>query len=284
MEILKNLRPTPGGGHDAAHQANAPILAISNLTVRYDNLLALDDITLEIKAGERLAVIGPNGAGKSTLFKVVAGVLTPTSGEVKVAGYGPGGHICIAYVPQRSQVDWKFPVSVADVVMMGRIGKIGLFHHPRPADWDYVRQSLQVVGMETLASRQISELSGGQQQRMFIARALAQEAELMLMDEPLTGLDVTSQEDILQIMDRLSQRGVTVLASTHDLNLASQYFERVLLLNRRIYGLGHPSEIFTAEYLLPAFGGHLRLLKSDSEIVAVGDTCCEDESSHEHMA
>jgi ABC-type Mn2+/Zn2+ transport system ATPase subunit len=282
--MLKGIRtPSLAVYHDR-HQAGAPILEISDLSVRYENVLALDNLNLKVTTGERLAVIGPNGAGKSTLFKVIAGVLQQSSGEVKIYGQGPGGHLCIAYIPQRSQVDWKFPVSVADVVMMGRIGKMGLLGWPKPADWEYVRQSLRVVGLEALADRQISELSGGQQQRMFIARALAQEAELMLMDEPFTGLDLGSQQDILTIMDELRGRDVTVLASTHDLNLASEHFDRVLLLNRRIYGIGRPAEVFTTERLLLAFGGHLRLLQGDSEVVALSDTCCEDESSHEHLA
>lgn len=270
--------------HDHWHQEGAPILEVTNLTVRYDGVLALDDVSLRVTTAERLAVIGPNGAGKSTLFKVVAGVLSPSSGEVKIAGYPPPGHICIAYVPQRSQVDWKFPVSVADVVMMGRIRRLGLLRWPKPRDWAYVRQSLKVVGLEKLASRQISDLSGGQQQRMFIARALAQEAELMLMDEPFTGLDMSSQEDILKILDELQERGVTVLASTHDLNLASEHFDRVLLLNRRIFGLGLPAEVFTTDRLLPAFGGHMRLIESEGGTLAVGDSCCDDETHREPMA
>ncbi len=283
MGIFDKIRVAPIPEDHAHHKKGAPILEISNLTVRYENTLALEDVTLQVAAAERLAVIGPNGAGKSTLFKVVAGVLPASSGEVKIAGYGPGGHICIAYVPQRSLVDWRFPVSVADVVMMGRIGKLGLFRWPKPSDWANVRQALSVVGMEDLASRQISELSGGQQQRMFIARALAQEAELMLMDEPFTGLDAYSQQDILNILDTLQKRGVTVLASTHDLNLASEHFEQVLLLNRRVYGLGRPDEVFTTDQLLQAYGGHLRLVQTESEVLAVSDTCCDDEATHEHL-
>jgi len=284
MGILKELRNPNISSHDTEHQEGAPILEISNLSVRYENAIALDDISLRVSTAERLAVVGPNGAGKSTLFKVVAGVLQPSSGEVKIAGQKPGGHICIAYVPQRSQVDWKFPVSIADVVMMGRIRKLGLLRWAKPRDWDYVRQSLRVVGLQDLAGRQISELSGGQQQRMFIARALAQEAELMLMDEPFTGLDMASQEDILQIIVELQKRGVTVLASTHDLNLASEHFDRVLLLNRRVFGLGPPQEVFTTDRLLRAFGGHLRLMQTESDVLALGDTCCEDETSHAHLA
>lgn len=266
------------------HEPNQPILDVQHISVRYNGRIALDDITFHLHEGERIAVVGPNGAGKSTLFKVVAGVLPPNAGEVNIFGSRPRGHICIAYIPQRSQVDWKFPVSVADVVMMGRIGKMGLLGYPKPGDWQYVRQSLKVVGLEGLADRQISELSGGQQQRMFIARALAQEAELMLMDEPFTGLDPGSQQDILNIMDELRGRDVTVLASTHDLNLAGEHFDRVLLLNRRVYGIGRPAEVFTPERLLHAFGGHLRLLQADNEVVALSDTCCEDESSHDHLA
>ncbi|MFX1355438.1 MAG: metal ABC transporter ATP-binding protein, partial [Promethearchaeota archaeon] len=170
----------------ATHDAGAPILEASHLTMRYNGRAVLEDISFHLVSGEQVAVVGPNGAGKSTLFRVIAGVLHPTAGEVRIAGHCPGGHICIAYVPQRSQVDWAFPVTVADVVMMGRAGKVGLLRHPSRKDWEYVRQCLDVVGMADLVDRQIGELSGGQQQRMFIARALAQEAELVLMDEPLT--------------------------------------------------------------------------------------------------
>jgi ABC-type Mn2+/Zn2+ transport system ATPase subunit len=266
----------------ARHDPNVPILQIRDLSVRYESLLALDRVSLQVAPGERVAVIGPNGAGKSTLFKVIAGVLPVTSGEVKVAGYKPGGHICIAYLPQRSQVDWNFPVSVSDVVMMGRIGKLGLFRWPKRGDWETVHQCLELVNMSHLAKRQISELSGGQQQRMFIARALAQEAELMLMDEPFTGLDVRSQEDILNILGELKGRGVTVLASTHDLNLAGEHFERVVLLNHRVIGFGPPEQVFTPEQLVLAYAGHLRLVQTGEATLALGDTCCEDEGEHHH--
>ncbi len=264
------------------HQPGTPILEISALSLRYDGVTALEDVSLRVHTGERVAVIGPNGAGKSTLFKVIAGVLSPSSGEVKIAGYMPGGHICIAYLPQRSQVDWTFPVNVADVVMMGRIGRLGFFRYPKLADWSYVRQCLQVVDLEPLAKRQINELSGGQQQRMFIARALAQEAELMLMDEPFTGLDGPSQAGILRILDELRQRGVTVLASTHDMNLAAEHFDRVVLLNRRVLGFGPPQAVFTTERLMQAYGGHLHLIEAGDETLVLGDTCCDDEGGAEH--
>jgi manganese/iron transport system ATP-binding protein len=264
------------------HQPGAPLLEVADLAVRYNGVTALESIAFSLHAGQRLAVVGPNGAGKSTLFKVIAGVLAPTRGEVRISGYQPGGHICIAYLTQRSAVDWSFPVSVADVVMMGRIGKLGLFRWPKKEDWAYVRHALESVGLADLAGRQISELSGGQQQRMFIARALAQEAELMLMDEPFTGLDFKSQQDILQIMDLLRHQGVTILASTHDLNLAGDHFDRVLLLNRRLVGFGLPQEVFTTERLVAAYGGHLRLVESDRDTFALSDTCCDEEGAHEH--
>lgn len=258
----------------APHQAGSPVLDVSNVSVRYNGTLALEDVSFQLGQGERIAVVGPNGAGKSTLFKVIAGVLHPTKGDVKVYGHGPGGHICIAYVPQRSQVDWTFPVNVADVVMMGRIGKLGLLRWPKPRDWDYVHRCLQVVGMADLADRQIGELSGGQQQRVFIARALAQEAELMLLDEPLTGLDITSQEDIFRIIEELRQRGVTVMIATHDLNLAAERFDRLMLLNHRLVGLGQPDEVFTPERLIQAYGGHMRLIQTDDGLMVLSDTCC----------
>jgi manganese/iron transport system ATP-binding protein len=246
--------------------------------VQYVDFWALEEIDLAVERGEIFGVVGPNGAGKSTLFKVIAGILAPTQGEVKISGYGPGGHICIAYLPQRSQVDWNFPVNVSDVVMMGRIGKLGPLRWPGKKDWGVVRSALAEVDLSELAARQIGELSGGQQQRMFIARALAQEAELVLMDEPLTGLDANSQQAILVILDDLKGRGVTVMVSTHDLNQAAGLFDRVMLLNRRLVGFGAAAEVFTAERLAQAYGGQLRLVQNGSEVLAMTDTCCHDEA------
>ena len=276
MAILKELRQTTNPHARAVHRVDKPILEVDHLSVRYESGLALDQVSFQLHQGERVAMVGPNGAGKSTLFKVIAGILEPSSGQVSIAGEGPGGHICIAYVPQRSQVDWSFPVTVSDVVMMGRTGKVGLLHWPKRKDQELVRQALAEVGMEALAGRQISELSGGQQQRMFIARALTQEAELMLMDEPLNGLDVHSQEAIFAILDDLRRRGVTIMLATHDLDQAADRFDRVLLLNHRLLGFGTPQEVFTAERLLAAYGGHLKLLEGDGQLVALGDTCCDE--------
>ena len=279
MEIIKELRGSKIGGHGVAHQQEAPILDVNHLWVRYETGVVLEDLTFHLHTAERVAVVGPNGAGKSSLFKVIAGVLPYTSGQVKVYGHGPAGHICIAYVPQRSQVDWTFPVNVADVVMMGRVGKMGLLRWPKRRDWDFVNQSLQDVGLLDLADRQISELSGGQQQRMFIARALAQEAELMLMDEPLSGVDLNSQELIFEILDELRKRSVTVMMATHDLEQAASRFDRVMLLNRRLLGIGAPQDVFKTEKLMAAYGGHLRLVQTSENLLAVTDSCCAEEEA-----
>jgi ABC-type Mn2+/Zn2+ transport system ATPase subunit len=277
MSLFEELRKTNYWiRHRHPHVAGEPILSASNLSVRYESGLALESLTFKLKTGERLAVVGPNGAGKSTLFKVIAGVLPPTAGKVHVYGHEPDGHICIAYVPQRSQVDWNFPVSVADVVMMGRIGRMGLFRNPGARDRELVMGALELVGLVSLAKRQINQLSGGQQQRMFIARALAQEAELMLMDEPLSGLDAGSQDDIFYILDELQGREVTVLVAMHDLKMAAERFDRVMLLNRKLFGLGAPENVFKRDNLLDAYGGHLHLVPDGQGLLALGDSCCDD--------
>jgi manganese/iron transport system ATP-binding protein len=265
------------------HQTDQPILDVQNLSVRYDGRSALDDVTFHLHVGERVAVVGPNGAGKSTLFKVVAGVLAPTSGTVTVSGSRPAAHVCIGYVPQRSHVDWNFPVSVADVVMMGRSAVMGAFRWPTKRDWDFVRGALDTVELSDLRTRQISELSGGQQQRMFIARALAQEAELMLMDEPLTGLDLPSQEGILNLLDKLQKQRVTVMVATHDLDQAEKYFDRVMLLNHKLLGFGKSSTVLRPEVLLKAYGNRLKMVDANGNLIAVDDTCCDDEEEHTHV-
>ncbi len=262
------------------HDLAAPAVRAERLTVRYDGRPALQEVTFHLPAGQRLAVVGPNGAGKSTLFQAVAGVLQPTSGEVRVYGRRPGGHVCIAYVPQRSQVDWSFPATVAEVVMMGRVRQIGFLRWPGRDDWRYVHRALERVGMAGMADRQIGELSGGQQQRVFLARALAQHAELVLLDEPLTGLDVPSQETIFRLLDEMADEGVTVLIATHDLNLAAERFDQVMLLNRRLVALGPPREVFTRPLLQQAYGSHMHVLQVEGQgELILTDTCCEGEET-----
>jgi manganese/iron transport system ATP-binding protein len=256
------------------HLLNKPILDVQHITVRFNGRTALEDVTFHLHAGERIAVVGPNGAGKSTLFKVIAGVLQPSAGEVNIFGSGPRAHVCIAYIPQRSQVDWNFPVSVADVVMMGRSAQLGMLNWRHKEDWEYVRRALEIVELSDLAERQIGQLSGGQQQRMFIARALAQEAELILMDEPLSGLDMPAQEGLLTLLDTLQNQNVTVMVATHDLDQAARYFDRIMLLNRRIIAFDVPQSVLHTDHLLQAYGGRLKLAPGGTMLV---DDCCPPE-------
>lgn len=273
------------------HIDNAPTLELDDVSVAYaagangitsmsirvpdGNLYALLDISFRVDAGRQVAVVGPNGAGKSTLFKVIVGTIKPSKGSVNVFGHDPDCHICIAYVPQRSQIDWAFPVTVEDVVMMGRVGQIGLFRWPRRQDWQIVRKCLDRVQASHLAKKQIGELSGGQQQRVFIARALAQGADLLLMDEPFSGLDVPSHDAILDILDSLRGDAVTIMVATHDLNLAGEYFDLVMLLNRRIVAYGLADEVLTSSNLVQAFGGHMHVIDGEEESLMIADSCCD---------
>ncbi len=257
------------------HDPASPPLRVSRLSVQFNGSPALSDVSFTLPAGQRVAIVGPNGAGKTTLLRVIAGAMAPSRGSVEIFGARPGGHVCIAYVPQRSQVDWRFPVTVADVVMMGRIRRLGLFRWPGRSDWALVREALARVDMADLQKRQIGELSGGQQQRVFLAQALAQEAELVLLDEPLTGLDLPSQEAIFHLLDELRQTGVPALVATHDLNLAAERFDRVMLLNRRLVAYGPPREAFTRENLQATYGGHIHMLADAGGMLVLTDTCCE---------
>ena len=274
-KIISSLRKESFSRRYAPHQPDAPLLELENITIDYETGNVLDGISFKLSPGLGVALVGPNGAGKTTLFKIIAGILEPDIGLVKVSGHEPGGHSCIAYVPQRSQVDWSFPATVADVVMMGRINKMGPFLWPQGEDWRVVNRCLDFVDLADLADRQISELSGGEQQRMFIARALAQEAELMLLDEPLNGLDVPAQEKILSILDTLLEQDVTFMISMHDLRLAAEAFSQVMLLNKKLLGFGVPEQVFTRPLLLDAYRGHLHFVEGEFDTLAVGDDCCE---------
>jgi manganese/iron transport system ATP-binding protein len=255
------------------HDTGRPALEVRDLTVDLDGITALEDVSFTLSRGDEVAVVGPNGAGKSTLFRAVAGVLDRYRGRITVFGSEPNSHTCIAYVPQSNPVDWTFPVSVFDAVMMGRTRRIGWVARPGRADRALAYQCLEMVNLEDLAERQIGELSGGQKQRAFIARALAQEAEIILMDEPLTGLDVKSQQDIFAILESLAARGVALMVSTHDLEAASGRFPRIMLLNRRMLALGGPAEVLTPGLLLATFGGRVRLGGGGEATVI--DSCCE---------
>lgn len=257
----------PAHGHDPT----AAILAVQGLGVAFNGIAALTDVSFSLRTGEQVAVIGPNGAGKSTLFKAVAGIVPASAGAVRIGGSHPGLHICIAYLAQRAEIDWRFPVTVYDVVMMGRTGRIGLFRRAGREDREIVADCLRTVGLDALARRQIQELSGGQQQRMFVARAMAQQAELMLMDEPFAGLDAPSQDDLFAILETLRVRQVTVMLSLHDLRLAERHFDRILLLNRRLIGLGPPAQMLDPELLTAAYGGRMRLVDIQGGHIVMAD-------------
>jgi manganese/iron transport system ATP-binding protein len=269
--------------HPFDHDQNAPPLRVRNLSLQYDSGgYALRDISFSLEGHKLTAVVGPNGAGKTTLFKLISGTLHPTSGSIDVYGEGPGKHVCIAYVPQRSQVDWEFPVTVREVVMMGRIRKIGLFRWPSSRDWDHVQAALIRVGMEKFSDRQIGALSGGQQQRVFLAQAISQEAEVVLLDEPLTGLDLPSQDAIFDIMQSMRNEGAAVLVATHDLNLAAEHFDQALLLNRQLIAFGPPEEVFKRDNLINAYGAQVHVLSGEDHALVLADTCCEGEEPHTH--
>ena len=251
------------------HLPNAPLFRADNVTVRFGETVALENLSFDLEAGQQIAVVGPNGAGKSTLFKLMVGEIRPNRGSVTLYGSTPDQHLCVAYVPQHKAIDFRFPVTVEDVVMMGRVGKIGLFRWARRRDTEIVKESLDRISISHLAKKQIGDLSGGQQQRVFIARALAQEAELLLLDEPLTGLDAPGQEKLFEVLDTVHRENITVIAAIHDLNLAAQRFEQVMLLNKSVVALGEPEVVLSAENLTNAYGSHLH--SRDGVIIA--DTC-----------
>jgi ABC-type Mn2+/Zn2+ transport system ATPase subunit len=264
---------------DASPQSPAR-LDVDHITVAYNGLPVLREITFQVPHGARVAVVGPNGAGKSTLFKALVGLLPLREGRIFIHDRPLGHHMdCVAYVPQREEVDWRFPVTVRDVVLMGRFGHQKWLQPASRADREIVARCLDQMGISDLAGRSISELSGGQQQRVFLARALAQEPHIFLMDEPFTGVDATTQAATLALLDHLRRQNVTVLISTHDLNLAGSRFDSVLLLNRRLIAFGEPRSVFVHENLVAAFGSQLLKLPSGSVLV---DDCCPPDEDHPH--
>jgi ABC-type Mn2+/Zn2+ transport system ATPase subunit len=260
-------------GNGTGPSAEPSALDVRRLTVAYDHTRVLDDISFTVASGERVAVVGPNGAGKSTLLKALVGLIRPTAGTIQVHGHLHTQCNDVAYVPQRADVDWSFPVNVWDVVMLGRAAHIGFFRSPSKHDRAQVRHSLEQVQMSDLAHRQIGELSGGQQQRVFVARALAQEACVLLLDEPLTGLDVRAQDEVLRIIDDIHHNGVTVLIATHDLQQAADtaHYEQVVLLNRRLIGAGAARHVLTADNLAAVYGGHLHRIETEQGVLLVHD-------------
>lgn len=246
-------------------------LEVQNVIASYNGKPVLHNVSFDVPNGARVAVVGPNGAGKSTLFRVLVGLLPIKQGQVLIHGQPLGHHQdCVAYVPQREDVDWRFPVSVEDVVMMGRFGKLKHFQRPGQADQFIVERSLKEMGIANLANRSISDLSGGQQQRVFLARALAQEPHIFLLDEPFNGVDATTQETSLALLDHLRDQHVTVLVSTHDLVMAAERFDLILLLNHHVIAYGPARQVFSRANLNAAFGGQILNLEG----ALVIDQCC----------
>jgi manganese/iron transport system ATP-binding protein len=254
-------------------------LELEHVYAGYGNQIILQDLSFQVPHGGRVAVVGPNGAGKSTLFKVLVGLLPIKNGKILIHGLPLDNHNdCVGYVPQREEVDWRFPVTVSDVVMMGRFGHLRWMQRPGKDDRRIVAQSLEQLGISGLARTPIGELSGGQQQRVFLARALAQHPHILLMDEPFTGVDISTQESTLALLDDLKRQNVTVMTSTHDLNMASERFELVLLLNRSMIAFGSPDQVFTPEAIRVAFKH--QVLFVDGAVVV--DQCCPPEDEHLH--
>jgi ABC-type Mn2+/Zn2+ transport system ATPase subunit len=220
----------------------------------------LDEVTFAVRRGEFIGIIGPNGSGKSTLLKVIAGLLEPGCGSIDVLGAPPGHGPGVGYVPQTEAVNWTFPVSVFDVVLMGVYGKLGLFHRPKDEDKRAAMSALDEVGMRDFARAQIGELSGGQQQRVFVARSLVQNPALLLLDEPIAGVDATSQHAIFTLLEARQKAGMTIIATTHDLSCVATWFDKVLCLNHRVIAYGPPSEVLTDATLSATFGSHVLVI------------------------
>lgn len=248
------------------------ILSVRDLSVVYDDTTALTNISFDVCASDKVAIIGPNGAGKSTLMKAIMGLIpVPRTSEIYV------DRSRLGYVPQHQTVDWSFPVSVRDVVMMGMTKQIGWLRFPNKSHWQAVDAALDRVKMLDFSHRQISELSGGQQQRVFIARALAQQADTLLLDEPFAGVDVSAQSDLLQVIDELNHAGLTILLSTHDLSLAFKRFTKVMALNRELVAFGTPDEIYQPDTLKSLYGGAVRTMHDGEQTLVFVDEdkqCC----------
>lgn len=248
-----------------AQADTAPIkdiaLEVRGLWAGYQSRVALEDVSFQLPAGSLTGLVGPNGSGKSTLLRVIVGLQSPWRGSVSVLGEnGRQGRRHLGYMPQTELVDWSFPVSVFDVVMMGRYGRLGLLRRPGRQDRQIVRRCLEQVGLSDLADRQIGELSGGQQRRALIARALAQKGEVLLLDEPTTGLDASAQHDLLELLELLRNDGKTLLVATHDLSWVATCCDCCILVNTRLIACGQPREVLTEERLLAAYQHHLAAL------------------------
>lgn len=243
--------------------AKLPAIEVKHLTVSYGPSPALLDVSFAIPPGKLVGVLGPNGSGKSTLIKTILGFMRPDFGSVRLFGEPADEAVGrVAYVPQRGSVDWDFPITVRDVVLMGRYGHTPWWREFRQADLSLVDDALRMVRMEEFANRQIGQLSGGQQQRVFMARAMAQGAEILLLDEPFAGVDATTERAILDVLQQTKSSGRTLMVVHHDLATAAEYFDLIVLLKQRIYAFGPPSAVLKPELLAEVYEGKVRMMAS----------------------
>jgi manganese/zinc/iron transport system ATP- binding protein len=253
---------------EAVSQTSESILDIHDMTVAYDRRPVLWNIDLVLRNPGLIAIVGPNGAGKSTMIKAVMGLVPMVSGSVTAWGQSVDSQRGrIGYVPQRGSVDWDFPISVFETVVMGTYGSLGWFRRPGSKERDLSMRCLERVGMQDFANRQIGQLSGGQQQRVFLARALAQESELYFMDEPMAGVDAATERIVFELLDSLSKEGRTIVVVHHDLRTVPEYFDEVVLLNVRIVTSGPVATTFTSANLQATYGGRLTILDTMAEAV-----------------
>ena len=229
-------------------------ISVEDLTIAYDVKPVLWDVDVSFETGKLTAIVGPNGAGKSTLIKAIMGLIKPISGKIEFDKSMKDAKKQIAYVPQSGSVDWDFPSTVEDIVLMGRYGNIGWIRRPKAADKEIARDMLEKVGMSRYADRQIAQLSGGQQQRVFLARALTQQAEIYILDEPLKGVDVQTEAILVSLLKDLAKEGKTVIVVHHDLTSVEDYFDNLVLVNVRVIASGSVDEVFTHEYLEETYG------------------------------
>lgn len=258
----RRLASSPGSSQPLEREGGPPAIVVNDLTVAYRDQPVLWDVDLTVPSGVLMAIVGPNGAGKTTLIKAILGLVKPAAGQVLVFGepYEAMRRV-VAYVPQRGSVDWDFPTSVLDVVMMGRYASLGWLRRPGAREHRLAMEALEKVGMDHLASRQISQLSGGQQQRVFLARALVQDARIYIMDEPFQGVDAKTERAIVNVLQDLRSQGRTVVAVHHALQTVPEYFDWVLLLNVRRIADGPVDEAFTEDNLRTAYGGRVPFLE-----------------------
>lgn len=236
-------------------------LEIENITVSYHGRSAIEAIDLTLEQGNILGIIGPNGAGKSTLLKAILNLIAIDSGSIKILGENlKENRSRVAYVPQRNQYDWDFPIHVMDAVLIGTYPSLGIFKRPKKSDKAWALECLEKVGLAQYANRQIGELSGGQQQRVFLARALAQKADLFFLDEPFVGIDMTSEEMIVKLLKDLRDEGKTVVVVHHDLSKAKEYFDELLLLNKQLVQFGRPAEVLRPDVMRKAYESELAFL------------------------